>query len=349
MLHKEFDVPKLLEPRDPAPHVSEMVPEDGRAGRPVPRVSVLIPTFRRPHLLPKAIASILDQEGCLPGDVEIIVIDNCPDASARLIFERAAAASDRMALRYIHDPRPGISHPRNTGLAAARGQFVLFLDDDQQASPALIAAYLQAYAQTAAPILVGPVEAELESLDAPPEAYMQAYFSRRYGVANLSDISTDIARLGTNNAFFERHICFPEADPFEPALGLVGGEDTLLFQSLQQRGLCFTWVAAALAREFVPAQRQTAGYVRLRRFRSGQIRVLTCLRQHPPRPLAALFWMGVGAVQMAAYGLLTAIFYLLRHPRRHETLSRVYGGAGKCFWMERFRFPAYGATARIGR
>ncbi|MFO1153006.1 MAG: glycosyltransferase [Rhodospirillales bacterium] len=325
----------------------------------LPLVSVLVPTFRRPQLLPKALASLLTQTDLPPAALEIVVIDNCPNASARPIVApiAAQAAADR-PLRYFNDPRPGISHPRNTGLAAARGRFVLFLDDDQQATPGLVHAYLEAYRATAAQALFGPVEAELEPLpDMGPaagknegaDADIAAYFSRRYAVADRAEITDDIARLGTNNAFFERGACFPDPDPFDPALGTIGGEDTLIFRTLAARGIRFAWVADALASEFVPAARQTFRYVRMRRFRSGQIRVLTCLRLKPARPVQAAVWMAAGLAQTVAYGLVAGLLRVAGGTRWQHFASRAMGGAGKLLWMEKFRFAAYGASSRLSR
>ena len=82
-------------------------------------VSVLIPTFRRPELLRAAIGSVLAQQQ-LAVDVEIVVIDNDPAGSARGAVADLASAG-AMELRYVCEPRPGISHARNTGVAASRG------------------------------------------------------------------------------------------------------------------------------------------------------------------------------------------------------------------------------------
>ncbi len=328
----------------------------------LPLVSALVPTFRRPLLLPKALKSLLGQDGLPVGALEILVIDNCPDASARAIVASiAAAAPPDRPIRYLHEPRPGISYPRNAGLASARGRFVLFMDDDQEATPGLVHAYLDAYRGTAAAALFGPVEADLEltpdsggscaaaGAESSGDADMAEYFSRRYAVADRADITDDIARLGTNNAFFERAICFPDPDPFDPALGTIGGEDTLVFRTLVSRGIRFVWVAAALASEFVPHQRQTFHYVRMRRFRSGQIRVLTCLRMQPRRPAQAAVWMTAGLAQTVGYGLVAGVLRAAGRDRWRHFAGRAWGGAGKLLWMERFRFAAYGATSRLTR
>ena len=80
-------------------------------------VSVLIPTFRRPELLRAAIESVLAQQQ-LTVDMEIVVIDNDPAGSARGVVADITSAG-AMELRYVCEPRPGISHARNTGVAAS--------------------------------------------------------------------------------------------------------------------------------------------------------------------------------------------------------------------------------------
>lgn len=89
-------------------------------------VSVVIPTFRRPQELRAAISSVLCQRNVA---VEIIVVDDSPEASAREVI----ASLDDRRVRYLKnaDPTGGIpSIVRNKGWPDARGTFVHFLDDD---------------------------------------------------------------------------------------------------------------------------------------------------------------------------------------------------------------------------
>jgi len=89
-------------------------------------ISVIIPTFRRPKLLSEAIASALGQTGAW---VEIIVIDDSPEASAREVLERIGDSR----VRYLKNPVPTGGKPsavRNLGWQLAQGAFIHFLDDD---------------------------------------------------------------------------------------------------------------------------------------------------------------------------------------------------------------------------
>jgi GT2 family glycosyltransferase len=61
--------------------------------------------------------------------VEFLIVDNAPaDASTELLVKSYAATDDRF--RYLCEPRPGLSRARNAGLAAARGRYVAYTDDD---------------------------------------------------------------------------------------------------------------------------------------------------------------------------------------------------------------------------
>jgi len=97
---------------------------DALAGAPLPeagRLSVIVCTRDRPELLAKCLASLCAQARP-PG--EIVVVDNSADRTA----EAVAAAHPTTV--YVHEPRPGLSRARNTGIAAARGELAAFTDDD---------------------------------------------------------------------------------------------------------------------------------------------------------------------------------------------------------------------------
>jgi len=63
--------------------------------------------------------------------------------------------------------------------------------------------------------------------------------------------------LGICNTILDRGRCFTDGDnePFKPWLGFQGGEDTLFFRQLLQRGRKMVWCAEAVVRETIPAER----------------------------------------------------------------------------------------------
>lgn len=98
-----------------------------------PFFTVLIPTYRRADVLPRAIASVLGQSS---KDFELLVVDDAsPDGTAEVV---AAVADPRV--RYLRrEQNGGAGATRNTGFAAARGAWVTLLDDDDEYLPDFLA------------------------------------------------------------------------------------------------------------------------------------------------------------------------------------------------------------------
>lgn len=145
------------------------------APRPTPTrlagVSVIIPTFRRLGPLQEAIESALNQHGV---DVEVIVVDDSPEASSRDTVLGFADSRVRYAQPDVPSGgRPGI--PRNAGAALATKEFVHFLDDDDRLADGALAALTSALSRNpkigVAMGIVAPFGDDPEAL-----AHEQEYF-----------------------------------------------------------------------------------------------------------------------------------------------------------------------------
>lgn len=91
-------------------------------------VSVVIGTYNRSAMLAGALDNVLRQE-IDPSRYEIIVVDNNSSDSTRQVVE-SYIARGHSNLRYFFEPRQGVSHARNSGLARARAPIIAFTDDD---------------------------------------------------------------------------------------------------------------------------------------------------------------------------------------------------------------------------
>lgn len=112
---------------------------------PSPAVSVVVPTYRRSDLLVRAIRSVLGQT---LDAVEIIIVDDngAGDPHRERTLERLRPfLSDPRIHHLAHDQNRGGSAARNTGIHAARAEYVAFLDDDDVWHPEKLALQLEAF------------------------------------------------------------------------------------------------------------------------------------------------------------------------------------------------------------
>ncbi len=99
-----------------------------------PRVSVVIPTYNRASMLTRAVDSVLAQTFT---DFELLIVDDCsadetPDVATGLVN------ADSRIRSFRHRRNRGQSASRNTGIANARGEYLAFLDDDDEFLPTKI-------------------------------------------------------------------------------------------------------------------------------------------------------------------------------------------------------------------
>jgi glycosyltransferase involved in cell wall biosynthesis len=99
-------------------------------------VSVIVPTRNRPALLRAALGSLLAQSK--PVD-QIVVVDDASDSTDWL----AAVAAMSPVIEVVREERNrGVSAARNHGLDRARGEYIMFLDDDDLVDPRFVEAGL---------------------------------------------------------------------------------------------------------------------------------------------------------------------------------------------------------------
>ena len=90
-------------------------------------ISVIIPTYNRAHLLPRALDSILSQS-CYPNEI-IVVDDGSNDDTSALM------TSVYPEIVFIQQSNTGVSCTRNVGIKRASGDWIAFLDSDDEWFP----------------------------------------------------------------------------------------------------------------------------------------------------------------------------------------------------------------------
>jgi glycosyltransferase involved in cell wall biosynthesis len=271
---------------------------------PRPRVSVVVPTFRRPALLGRCLAALLAQR--LPPDqYEVIVVDDGCDEDTRRAVE-AAAASTAVRVRCLEaGPAGGPAAARNVGWRAAAADLIAFTDDDcipvpswlQAGIDAMLAGVDGACGQVIVPIPDRPTDYQRD-------------------VAGLEH-----ARFVTANCFYRRR-ALVAVGGFDPRFRVAWREDSDLFFGLLERGLPLAYAPGAMVVHPVRASKWGES---LRQQRKNLFNALL-YRKHPrlyrqriqARPplryyailLALLVGLGAGALGVPRVALCAAAIWL---------------------------------------
>ena len=125
-----------------------------------PHITVVVCTRERPGALARCLDSLLAQD--YPG-FRVLVVDNAPVTDATAEVVRSAAR--RGPVDYLVEPKAGLSFARNAAVAAAPGEILAWIDDDEYADPNWLAEVARALADhPEADVISGViVPAELET------------------------------------------------------------------------------------------------------------------------------------------------------------------------------------------
>jgi glycosyltransferase involved in cell wall biosynthesis len=280
-----------------------------------------------------AALSALSQAAAAP--FEVVLIDNDPGGSALAPLR----ALNDPRIRVVHEPRAGVANARNAGLRAARGELIAFLDDDEIAPAGWLAELMRVQKACNADAVFGPVRTRLASPPRDHREYFDAFFARDPGHAE--------GLIGTFygcGCSLVRRAALPAHEPFSPERNEIGGEDDLLFQTMEAAGARFAWAPDAHVWETPEPARVTLAYTLRRAFAYGQ-GPATKAWTGPKRDTPAIgFWMAVGAVQSVVYGAAALGAFLGKTRRRAFAYRKFVEGVGKLLWFPFIKPRFYGAA-----
>jgi GT2 family glycosyltransferase len=212
------------------------------AGTPVtaPRVSVVIPTYRRRALVERALRS-LAQQTLPPEQYEVIVaIDGSEDGTRELVGQFSAP----YPVRALWQPNRGRAAACNAGARAATGEILVLLDDDMEAAPGLLAAHIGAHPVGSSVGVVGAVPVvDLESRTA---QFIAARFERHAAKLQQADYSLKL-RDFYSGSFSIRRDVFWAVGGFDEAFRIYGNEDLELALRLRRAGVRIIFRPEAIA------------------------------------------------------------------------------------------------------
>jgi succinoglycan biosynthesis protein ExoM len=303
-------------------------------------VDIGICTYRRPQL-----EQTLRSLGALrlpPGvAVRIMVADNDSEPSARALVY-AMASTLPLEIRYIHCPASNISLARNACLDAAAGDFLIFMDDDQEVvSPDWLIELLSAADASGADVVLGPVLAVYDA--AAPRWMREGDFHSTFPVRVKGEIRTAYSA----NTLLRRASRAIAGRRFDLSLGRSGGEDTEFFTRVYRAGGRIAYAPRAVVHEPVPPSRARFAWLVKRRFRSGQThgRLLGDGRSAPALAPQLLL-----AAAKAGYCLGMAAFTVFSAGRRNRSALRCIMHVGVVVGLAGVReIQQYGERSPLGR
>lgn len=263
-------------------------------------VSVVVLSYDRVHLLKRTLEALLDPAVTAGVAFELIVADNHPDRLAEgPVADIAARAPFRV--HYGAHPERNYAIVRNLGIAAARGRYIAFVDDDEQPQAGWLAALYTCLERTGADAAFGRKLPLFETGQAPDWDPRARLFTADREQPQDCEIQMFGARrpgkgLGAGNSIFRAATCFAGPEPFDPRFGVGGGEDTYILFKLAQEGRRFVWCPEAVVVEFMEKDRIRKSYILQRLKRGSQHyasrRVL--LNPNPKRMAVRVAILGLG-------------------------------------------------------
>lgn len=229
------------------------------------RISLVVATYNRSAALVELLGSVAAQT-LDPALWECVVVDNrsTDDTAAR--FDAFAREHPALPLRRIYEPKQGLSHARNAGIAASRGEIVAIVDDDERINPGFLSAYVGLFDSRPDASSAGGRVIPVYETGRPH--WMSPYTEQP--IANPMDWG-DRVRLfpeghipaGGNMAF--RRTVLERCGLFNPDLGrigdrLIGGEESDLFARLRRAGEPCYYTPGAVIEHIIPARKLTRDY-----------------------------------------------------------------------------------------
>jgi glycosyltransferase involved in cell wall biosynthesis len=117
-----------------------------------PALTVVLPCYNEAERLPSTLRALLAHLSAVPGEVEVLVVDD-GSTDATVEVAEAVAAVDRRVRVLSHRPNRGKGFAVRTGMLAAQGELVVFTDADGSYGPSDLDRILAALAQ--APVAIG--------------------------------------------------------------------------------------------------------------------------------------------------------------------------------------------------
>jgi len=219
-------------------------------------ISVIVCTYNRTEALAGMLRSFFQQKGLEQIAYELLLVDNNSTDSTADVYEEFKAHRE---IRYLFEPKQGLSAARNRGVQESRGEILAFLDDDVLVDPHWLRELNRCYAQTQAEVVGGRCRL-LFSGD--PPGWLGPAFRTNLAEVELGEerkvLTEKYPLYGANLSF--RKSTLQDCGGFLEQVGrtesnLLSGEETLLIQKITGAGGKIVYEPTASVQHRIGAER----------------------------------------------------------------------------------------------
>jgi succinoglycan biosynthesis protein ExoM len=238
------------------------------------RVAVCACTCRRPAGLAALLEALARQRFVrrTAPRLAVVIVDNEGSEQARRLCDRFGRAGE-VPIRYVHEPRRGISHARNRCLdEVVDCDFIAMVDDDEIPDPEWLERLLEAQDHSGADVVEGRVVPVFPE-GAPDWIVRGRYFGWHH---DLNDrhrpgqrIYPELDQARTNNVLIKRAAVRALGLRFDPRFGLSGGGDVVFFRALHAAGCRIVYAPDARVKDMIPLARTNLAWLWRRWYRVG--------------------------------------------------------------------------------
>jgi glycosyltransferase involved in cell wall biosynthesis len=238
-------------------------------------VTVAICTWNRCRLLQQTLEGLTRVAIPDQADWDLLVVDNNSNDDTD---EVVRSFEQRLPVRRVFEPVPGLSKARNRVVAEAVGDYILWTDDDVTVCTDWLTSYVDAFRKRPdAALFGGPIEPCFDGR--PPKWLTQiyptvtgAYAARELGSEPIPFVAPSLIPWGANYATRARE---QRMYRYDPELGyrpdsLMAWEETEVIVAMLRDGLQGEWVPRARVRHHIPTSRQTTAYLRTYFYNQGR-------------------------------------------------------------------------------
>ena len=203
------------------------------------RVSIVIPTYNRLQRLKQVIAAVERQTYPLDALEVVVVSDGSTDGT----HEYLSSLKSPLNLRFVPQANAGPAAARNNGFRTARGEYILFIDDDVVPSPHMVAEHMRLHATRPNLVVLGPMLNPPDFTLSPWVAWEQAMLEKQYSAMQRGDWTATARQFYTGNTSLPRQVLI-QSGGFDERFRRA--EDIELAYRIEKQGVEFCFTIAAV-------------------------------------------------------------------------------------------------------